>query len=371
MISRIASFILCLIVGSALSGCVVTTTPHDGILQVQWRTADCAAFGIAEVDIRVRRGGFLQDEALRLSCTRGFQSFVLPADDYTVDIDSFDVSGVSVATRQFPGIAVFRDRTTTTERVSLVDSVRQAGGGAITVGWTIYGKSAATACSAHGLKDVKISVFDKNFTSVLQFATVPCNAGKATLFNVQQGEAWVLLDGIGVDGLSFYGNKSAYGPLQVLNATEVIVPAPLEIVDIRASASLQWQFANAGSCIGNNVGYMLIEVRDGNGKVIIPVTDKDAQKSCDIDAAISLKQRAIDLLFSEPDCTIPAQAKGLVICGITQGRIQVRASTVDATTGQIKFGGEMTIDAPAATHTNMEVRMVLKPCSGSNPCASP
>ncbi len=372
MARRIAMLVVAALLGSLMTGCVVTTSARSGILEVRWNTSDCATLDLASVRVTVIRDGVIEDSSSALLCTRGSVPFSVPPGLYTVEVEGFDSNAVLVTSTELSNVSVFDDDTTTTRKIPLMEVQTRSGAGAVSVNWTIFGKDPANGCKAHDIKTVTISLLNKSLTQVTAHATVPCNVAKATILNVPLGEAWVQLDATTNQGLTFFGNKNLYGPVLIQNSLEVIVPAPLDIVDLRSSVAVQWQFKNAGTCLGNNVGDVLIEVRDGNDKVVVPVTATDARKPCEITDSTPLKARAIDLLYSEPTCTIPPGAKGLIICGITTGKIGVRMSTIDKSTGQILFGGSMEVlDIPAGTHTDLQTKVILSGCTAINKCVAP
>ncbi|GEM_PF-3454778 len=369
---KMAILAILVLAASTLSGCVVTQSARSGVLEVRWEVAACASSGVSSVRIKVRRGGFLEEDSGPLVCTKGFQSFSVEPGTYAVELTAKDTSGALISSADAGNLVVDPGKTTTTPVLPLVATRRNTSGGSVTVGWTVLGQPANTGCAKADIKTVTISMLNPSKTQVVAHASVPCNVGQATVLNVPAGQTWVQLDGTTSQNLTFYGNLALFGPVTVQAGFDTKLTSTLDIGDLRSSVGVQWQFANNNTCAGNNVSHVLIEVADSNKKVIIPVTAKDAKKPCEIDLNTPYAQRVVDLLFSEPTCKIPQGAKGLVICGITGTSIGVRVSALDATTGQILFGGSMEVlDIPAGTHTDLQTRVSLAPCSAQNKCASP
>ncbi|MCO4761381.1 MAG: hypothetical protein KC502_07745 [Myxococcales bacterium] len=371
---------LSLIVAVALalmaSGCVVQSNGGaNGVLDVNWSAADCNALGASTVRIRAMRDGVQQTEVNNIECNRGVHSVFLPPGTYTIGIDALSPNGQKVGGGTTSNISVFMNQTTATETIPLV----QGGGGVGTgngelqVHWTIGSEAAVTGCAKVGLATVTVSLLGVSGSKVLSTASTACKDGGINMTGVAPGTYRVQLDGATAGGVLTWGNAQPTAPIVVAPGMSVIVKEPIAMVDLRATISLDWQFSDSKSCFDKNTQSVLIEIRDGNNKVVVPMTDAFAKKPCAISSNSEYSQRVIDLQFATPTCTIPAGAKGLVLCGITSKVIGVSVSTIDNSDGQIYFGGSMKIESiPAAKHTAITTPLFLSACNqSSNICAAP
>ncbi len=250
--------------------------------------------------------------------------------------------------------------------------LQPVGGGSVAVSWTIYGQPAAQACAKFGVDHVTVSILDASQSQTLGGATVSCATGSATVSGLTGGNGYVQVDGASAAGQFNFGNAAVYGPIQVPGSGTLVVPAPIDLIDLRATVSLDWQFADGGSCGSHNVSTVYVEIRDGANKVVVPMNDPYAAKPCNLSSADANDVRLIDMQFAKPTCAVPTGAKGLVICNILGSTIGVTLSTKDASTGAIAYGGSMQVkQIPPGTHTPIATPILLAPCSGSNPCTTP
>ena len=250
--------------------------------------------------------------------------------------------------------------------------LQPVGGAGVVVSWTLFGQQPAQACAKFGIDSVAVSILNQAQTQTLGGTTVSCAAGSATVTGVPAGAGYVQLDGATAAGQYNYGNATLYGPIQVPASGSLILPAPIDLVDLRSTVSLDWQFADGATCGAHNVSTVYVEVRDGANKIVVPMNDPYAAKPCNLSAADANDVRLIDLQFAKPTCAVPAGAKGLVLCNILGSTLGVTLSTKDASTGAIAYGGSMQIkQIPAGAHTPVATPLLLAPCSSKNPCTTP
>jgi hypothetical protein len=359
---------------TTLSGCIVNTKTQSGILEVRWEISTCKSEGIETVEVTVRRNGIAEGTSGPQLCTKGFHAFAVSPGVYDVSLRAFDVSGEALATAGADQVIVNSNATSTTKVIGLQKQTRRTrtGGGAVVLSWTVMGEQASVGCAKHGISTVTVSVLNNKRTLVNAHTTLPCATGKVRLANIPAGPAYIQLDGTTTDKLTYHGNLELHGPLTIVAGADVVISKTLDIGDLRSSIELQWQFANSNTCAGNNIDEVLIEVRDANDKVVVPITAADANKPCELDSGAPTNLRVIDMMFSTPQCNVPAGAKGLVICGITSGRVGVHVSAKDKTTGQIVFGGSMELKGiPSGSHVKSPTKVSLATCTATNVCAKP
>ena len=372
--------LFCLTTAAALfsSGCIVnTSTSGMGTIEVQWSSAECNQFGVATVRVRSIASGFAEVSKGGIACDKGFATLVVNPGVHTVTIDGFSNGNTLVSQVAIGNLFVEANGVTTTPIVGLNGGGVQTGGGAgaIQVSWTIDGQSAQFACGQRSLTKVTVSILDASKSKVLASGEVACTAGGANLIDVPVGSVWLQLDASTADGSIIYGNANPYGPIQVTPSATMLVQTPIDMVDLRATVSLDWQFADGGTCGQHGSQSVFVEISDtatGN-KVVVPMNDPLAKKPCNIGASSSYEARVIDMQFATPTCAIPPGAKGLVICGIRTSAIGVRISVLDAQQNAIFEGGSMTIkDIPAGQHTAITVPLYLSACdSVKNICGAP
>jgi len=250
--------------------------------------------------------------------------------------------------------------------------LQPVGGGSVVVSWTIFGQSAAQACAKFGIDKITVSILDQSQTQTMGGATVTCSMGSATVSGLVGGSGFVQVDGASAAGQFNFGNAALYGPIQVPGSGSQVIPTSIDLIDLRSTISLDWQFADGGTCGAHNVSTVYVEVRDGANKIVVPMNDPYAAKPCNLSAADANDVRLIDLQFAKPTCAVPTGAKGLVICNVLGATIGVTLSTKDASTGAIAYGGSMQVkQIPPGTHTPIATPVLLAPCSGQNPCTTP
>lgn len=323
-----------------LSGCVVSTSANTGILEVRWANDgnDCA--GLTGVRVRVERGGDVYAQSGTLPCSKGFQSFSLEQGTYDIFVQGVAGTGSVVRSGSMQGQFVEADVNTLSPIIEMFAT--STGMGSLRVKWTAAGMSAVTGCAQLGLDTVTASVFNSNFTAVLAQEAAQCEAGEVVIDDIPPGQVWLQLDGRDAQDHAFWGNIKAHGPLDIYADTVATPTTAQDVVDLRATINIPWQFANGKTCGGNGVGTVKVEISRPTGTVLVPMSDADATKPCDISAATPLANKAIDLQFTTPTCAIPANADGLILCGILEPNLDVRAVAVSEQ-GVVTFGGWLKI----------------------------
>lgn len=372
--------LLCLATAATVfsTGCIVnTSTSGLGTIEVQWASADCNSLGVATVRVRSIASGFAEVSKGGIACDKGFATLVVNPGVHTVTIDGFSNGNTQVSQVSISNLFVEANGVTTTPIVNLNGGGIQTGGstGAVQVSWTVDGQSAQVACGQRSLTKVTASILDATKTKVLASGSVACTAGGANLIDVPVGTVYLQLDAATADGSIIYGNPTAYGPISVSPSATMLVQTPIDMVDLRATVSLDWQFSDGGTCGQHNSQTVYVEISDtaSGNKVVVPMNDPWAKKPCNIGPNSSYEARVIDMQFATPTCAIPFGAKGLVICGIRTSAIGVRISVVDDGQNAIFEGGNMNIkDIPAGQHTAITVPLMLSACdSVKNICGAP
>lgn len=348
----------------AFSGCVVQGNTRTGVLEVRWDTSGNACQGVASVRVRVEQSGALRDESPKLACSKGFHSFALAPGVYSVTVQGFDVGDNLYRSVQQAGLSV-TENTNTLTPILVMSGQSGTGGstGLVKLKWTVDGQAASVGCVKLGIQTVTVTVFDEQLAKGLAAQKVVCSAGEATIDGIAPGKVWLQLDGVDAKGYTFYGNVKVAGPVEVLAGATSAMPSAIDVVDLRASINVPWQFDNQKTCGGNNVSKIKIEIRQPYGKILVPMTAADATKPCDLHQGIPFADRVIDLQFIEPACIIPPGVEGLVICGILEPDLDIRAVSIDATTGETKFGGWLQVrDLALGKHSNNDKPLRLQPC---------
>ncbi len=230
-------------------------------------------------------------------------------------------------------------------------------------------------CQAHAVQKVVISILDETKKTVLASAAVSCGAGGANLIDVPEGRVMLQLDGVTADGAVTFGNDPLLGPLDVKAGIGIAIQNPIDLRDLRGTVSLDWAFADGGTCGSHSTSTVYIELSDlaSGAKVVVPWNDPWAKKACDLGPTASYAARAVDMQFAEPSCSIPVDAKGLVICGVRTSTLGVRAFAVDKVTGNPTYGGTMIIKpVEMGKHTLVANPLLLSPCdSVPGACKTP
>ncbi len=364
--TNILSALSCALLASTLmvGGCIVHATSTTGVLEVRWDNSAAACYGIDGVRVRVKRGGQLYDESPRVDCSKGFHAFSLQPGYYDVNIVGLDGANTVV---QYAGIDGLRVESDTNILSPVLKLQSGAGGTAgLTANWTIAGMKAAQGCTKLDISMVTVTAFDSKLAKIVAQSKVNCTLGKVTLSNVPVGQVWLQIDAVDSSDHAFYGNANVIGPIQITAKTTSVLGLPEDIIDLRASIDIPWQFANGKTCGGNGVSSVMIEIRRPGGDVLVPLNAADANKACDLGKSNTMVERAIDLQFVNPTCKIPAGADGLVLCGIMDRNLDVRAVTVDEVGGALKFGGWLKIrDLQPGVFTNNNKPLYLESCNSN------
>ena len=359
---------LTLVATMTLSGCIVQSNGNTGVLEVNWTQSVCST--ASTVRVRASRNGAVESEVTGILCSHGTQSLFVTPGTYNVTIDGVASNGSVVGSATLANLTVFSGQTTATAPISLTGG---SGSGEVQLHWTIAGESAKFGCAKAGLTTVVVSLLAPTGGTVLSTAQTTCSDGGINLTGVAAGTYRLQLDGHTSGGALTWGNAQPTEAFTVAPGTSVIVQNPIELVDLRAAVSLNWQFSDNATCKSKNVDWVLIDVRDGANKIVVPMTDPYAKKPCDIGPNSEYDFRVIDMQFAKPTCAIPPNAKGLIICGITDKAIGVSVTTIDAFTGALQYGGFIKIEnIPAAQHTAITTPLYLSPCNDTNNvCSAP
>ncbi len=354
-------------------GCIVqTSTTGMGTLEVQWDTASCGPAGAATIEVQAVQGSFVAATKGGISCNKGSTTLVLDPGVYTINIRGFSNGGQAVTAVAVDDVLISANLESATPPISLTGGNIGGGGGGgggkqgtVEISWTVGGKAAAAGCKAHGVDKVVISVLDETKKTVLASGTAACGEGGANLVKVPEGRVMVQLDGVAPDGAVTFGNDPLLGPLDVQAGLEIVVQNPIDLRDLRGTVSLDWAFADGGTCGSHNTQTVYLELSDlsTGAKVVVPWNDPWTKKACDLGPSSSYAARVVDMQFADPTCSIPPDAKGLVICGVRTGSLGVRAFAVDKVTGNPTYGGTMTIKpVEMGKHTLVANPLLLSPC---------
>ncbi len=352
-----------------LSGCIVQSSSTDGVLEVRWSTQPVCSQATS-VRIRASRGTVLETEVNGIPCDRGIQALSVTPGIYTVSVEALDATGNVLSSATSTNLNVVGNNTTST-------AVLQLGGGAgpgeIQLSWSIAGEGASTGCGKFNLSKVIVSLLDQTQSEVVATAETNCTDGAINLTGVTPGSYYVQVDAATSKGALIWGNAQLTGPVTVASGTQLVLQNTINLVDLRAVITLNWQFSDGATCAAKNTVNVLVEVRDGANKVVVPMSDPYAKKPCDLGPNSAYEARVIDMQFATPTCTIPPGAKGLVICGITEKNIGIAVSALDQSTGQIYLGGSMKVEnIPGGKHTAIATPLYLSSCNNSdNICAAP
>ncbi len=349
-----------------ISGCIVHATSNTGVLEVRWDNSPVACSGIAGVRVRIEKGGQLYDESPQLACSKGFHSFALEPGHYDVVVVGLSGSGKTIRTASLGGLQVESDTNTLSPELVL-KSGTGSGDAGVRVKWTVAGMAPATGCAQLSLDSVSVTVFDSKLTKALAQTTVACTVGQVAIDGLAPGDVWLQIDGVDKNEHAFYGNLNVIGPIGLASNTITALAAPENIIDLRASINIPWQFSNGKTCGGNGISIIKVEVRRPGAAVIVPLTANDAAKPCDLGPSNSLSERAIDLQFIKPTCNIPPGANGLIVCGILDKNLDIRAVALDEQSGAVGYGGWLKIrDLQLGTFTNNDKPLYLESCGASN-----
>ena len=251
--------------------------------------------------------------------------------------------------------------------IDLVDLGQPAGAGSVTLNWTILGAPPIQACGQLGLKTVSVTILDAQASQTSATGQASCTAGTLTISGVPTGTHYIQLDGIGANNSVYYGSIAPYGPITVTPGTVTLVSNTLDLVDLRSAISLDWLFPAGITCASAGTPTVQVQIKDGSGKIIVPYDDASATKPCDLNGQ-SAAVRLIDMQNVAPKCTIPQDAKGLVVCNITQSKLTISILAI-GTDGLPKYGGAVVVDPIAAgKHYPLVPGVALSQCGAGVTC---
>ena len=277
-----------------LGGCVVanepttlTATPITGSLSLAWTVAGqpaqsgCAAAGLSKVDILVLDGTKTKIIAKGSSnCANGQATLSVPAAvGAWVQVDGYSPNDPA-GSPSWGNSPLTGPHTITADKevqiaapIDLVklSSVTPSGSGNAYVTWTVAGEAPASGCAKRGISAVNVRILDEKRKEIAQLE-VPCSTGNATVANIAAGTRYVQLDAIGPTAPESWGNVNLDGPMKIENGKVTSASKAIDIAK-RSVISLDWAMANGGSCAGNGVATVYVEVRDANNKLIVPMND--------------------------------------------------------------------------------------------------
>ncbi len=387
----IAAFLLA---SAGLSGCIVdrepttlTAAPLSGTLTLEWTVdgqaaqSGCATAGLTKVDVLVldaTKSKILGKTSA--SCAGGRASVITPpASGVWVQVDGYRPNDPA-GSPSWGNSPLTGPHTITANKevqiaapvnlVKLSSITPPSGSGNAYVTWTVGGEAPAAGCAKRSISAVNVRILDEQRKEIAQLQ-VPCSAGNATVANIAAGKRFVQLDAVGPSAPEAWGNVNLDGPMVIENGKVTSAAKAIDIAK-RSVISLDWAMANGGSCAGNGVGTVYVEVRDANNKLIVPMSDPWAAKPCSLTSADSYDARVIDVGYAQPQCAIPPNAKGLVLCNAPAGGLGVFLTATPASSTFAKLGGSMNITGfEAGSHIAVISPVVLSPCSGANPCVQP
>lgn len=241
------------------------------------------------------------------------------------------------------------------------------GTGSLTVDWTVQGQPAAKGCAALSINQVTVTLLGADKNAQLLAQTVDCKAGQLQLTGVPAGVNYLQIDEANPPDNHAYGNVNLLGVNVVADQSNVL-PAPLD-VNARTIVAIPVGFAKGGTCAAHGVDSVRFRV-SANGKLIVPFTDKDAMKPCELVGA-SYTQRVIDLQNSPPACAVPSNVQGLILCnaaGVSTLMVEGQGLSNQA----ITFGAKMEVTGLTdGLLTVVKTPMALQACSASDPLCQP
>jgi len=348
-----------------LSGCIVHATSSTGVLEVRWENGPTDCAGVDSVRVRVKRGGQLFDESTHLACSKGFHSFALAPGFYDVTIIALDSNGKVIGDGGLAGLQVESDINTLSPRLAL--KTGGLSGAGLRVTWTVAAQPAAQGCSLLDVDQVTVTVFDSKLSAIVAQSQVKCSQGHVTLAGMAAEDVWVQMDASDGSDQPFYGNPGAVGPIGLTDNIITALSQTLNLIDLRASINIPWQFANGKTCGSNSVNAIKVEIRRPGGDVLVPMSAADATKACDMGLTDTVDERAIDLQFVKPTCSIPDGVDGLIVCGILDRELDIRAVAVNAEDGSVSFGGWLKIrDLQAGVFSKNDKPLFLESCENSS-----
>ncbi len=236
--------------------------------------------------------------------------------------------------------------------------------GGLTLGWTVFGKSAITGCSQYVIDKLNVTVLGADKTQQLQTTQVACSAGQISFANLPVGAVYVRIDEANPPDTSAYGNINFAGPVSILANQTATIATPIDIGQ-RSIVTVPLAFDGGGSCSTHGVGSVKYQIL-GDSKLIVPFTDADATKPCEL-SSTTFAQHVIDLDNSPPACAVPDTATGLVVCnahGIATLTVQAQAIS---STG-IGYAAKMDVTGLVdGKLTAVKVPLDLQVCASGDP----
>ena len=371
-------FLTVLALGATATGCFDSTTSNRAVVTVRWAAPvgnTCGTAGIASVHVRLTSLSGINTDLSGLVCDSYSQSVSVPGGTYSITVDGLDGTNQVITTGGPITVNAPNGLTTLAPIVTLGAST--GGASAVAAAWTIAGQPASSACGALGLSTVKVLVLDKDKKTPIGSVTVACSAGQAVVSNLSPGSSYLEIDAMDASGAIVYGNNPVYGPFNIQSGVTTSFQTAFDLVPLstqpaaNTAVSLDWIFADNGTCASHNVDNVLVQVEDANGQIVVAMTDPDASKPCNM-AAGTTKQRVIDMKSVNSTCIPPVDAKSLYICNITGTSVGLHVTTVDKQTGQYLYGGSMQVkQLVAGTHTAIQTPLSLSACGGANTCSHP
>ena len=394
--STLQRFLLPTALAAALSGCVasehstVTAEPigQSGSIVLAWTvdgqpaSSGCATAGLSKVEVLVLSAAKTQVLAKgSAACSAGqlTVSGVPLVTDVWLRVDGYapnDPAGSPTwGNSPLTGPHTIKANQTVqvaapVNLVKLSAVVQPTGKGNVYVTWTVKGEQPSAGCSKRSIGNVTVRILDDK-RAELASLEAPCTAGNATVANVPAGGRYVQIDAAGPAAPAAWGNVNLAGPLNVENGKVTSGTSPIDL-DQRSVISLDWAMSNGGTCAGNGVGMVYVEVRNAANQLVVPMSDAWAAKPCALTSADSYDARVIDMGFAQPKCAIPPGAKGLVLCNVPNGGAGVFLTATANGSTVPKLGGSVQIKGfEVGTHIAMLTPALLSPCSGANPCVQP
>ncbi len=236
--------------------------------------------------------------------------------------------------------------------------------GGLSLGWTVFGKAAASGCTTYSIDKLNVTVLAADRTTELGSAQVSCGSGQISFSNLPAGNVYLRIDEANPPDTSAYGNVNLGGPFAILANQTSNVTTPIDIGQ-RTLIAIPLAFADGGSCGSHGVGNVQYQII-GNDKLIVPFNDADATKPCDL-TGMNYKQRVIDLDNSPAACAVPPGATGLVICnahGISKLTIQAHGIVNNT----ISYAAKMDVTGLSdGKLTKVNSPIALQACSGGDP----
>ena len=239
-----------------------------------------------------------------------------------------------------------------------------AGVGGLTFSWTVFGASPAAGCAKYSLGKLNVTVLGSDQTTALATTQLDCKTGQASFSNVAAGPVYVRIDEANPPDANAYGNVNLTGPVTILANQTANISAAIDIAQ-RTIIAIPVAFSDGASCGSHGVSSVQYQI-SGNGTVLVPFSDVDATKPCDLTNA-TFKQQVIDLDNSPPACAVPGNVAGIVVCnahGITT--LTVQAHGIQS--GAVGFAAKMDVTPLTdGTLTEVQQALLLQACGAGDP----